>query len=376
MVDLYTGKSVKSLAKDAYSEISHGQVSEFCSLNKIPFDSRLKVMMVVTVGSGGVGYYRAVQPCRYLNRLMGDKVIAIATEAVTPELIYGWADVIVLSRMSHPEFFMFAKRTKAAMVYELDDLIHDIGDHNPAGRDWHKQTYRYWWSKEILGACPYLQTSTAELQRIHSPGKTKSIVLENMVDPDLFPTPTREKSASIRIGWQGSATHYRDLLRVKGALLKIQSEYGEAVKFIFAGWNGKYGSPVTGDKVDALKGLVRKSYGWQNIHDGSYYKFLAGLNLDIAIAPLEDTPFNQCKSNIKVLEYGACGYAVLADDVAPYRSLDMPQLLVKDWYADLKKLIDEPGIGILRADALSQRVHSKYDIKQRIHEYFDFYKSL
>ena len=51
-----------------------------------------------------------------------------------------------------------------------------------------------------------------------------------------------------------------------------------------------------------------------------YPAALARLNLDLAIAPLEQNLFNECKSNLRLLEYGACGYPVVCSDVGPYRS--------------------------------------------------------
>jgi len=46
---------------------------------------------------------------------------------------------------------------------------------------------------------------------------------------------------------------------------------------------------------------------------------LASLNLDLALAPLEDSFFNRCKSNVRLLEYGACGYPVICSNLEAYR---------------------------------------------------------
>ena len=45
---------------------------------------------------------------------------------------------------------------------------------------------------------------------------------------------------------------------------------------------------------------------------------LAGISADVAIAPLDANDFNLSKSNLKLLEYGACGYPVIASAVGPY----------------------------------------------------------
>ena len=70
--------------------------------------------------------------------------------------------------------------------------------------------------------------------------------------------------------------------------------------------------------------------------------------LDIGIAPLADTPFNRCRSDIKPKEYAAGGAAWLASPVGPYRALGEKEggMLVSDdgWYAALDTLVGKPRL--------------------------------
>jgi hypothetical protein len=61
---------------------------------------------------------------------------------------------------------------------------------------------------------------------------------------------------------------------------------------------------------------------------GKYPQKLATLNLDLAVAPLEHNRFNECKSNLRLLEYGVLGWPVIASDIAPYR--EGPVCLVRN----------------------------------------------
>ncbi len=47
-----------------------------------------------------------------------------------------------------------------------------------------------------------------------------------------------------------------------------------------------------------------------------YYNFLS--HLDIGIAPLEDTPFNRSRSDVKFLEYAAHGVVPVVQATGPY----------------------------------------------------------
>ena len=53
---------------------------------------------------------------------------------------------------------------------------------------------------------------------------------------------------------------------------------------------------------------------------GEYPARLASMELDVAVAPLEDHPFNRAKSNLRLLEFGALGVPVVASDIHPYRN--------------------------------------------------------
>ena len=67
---------------------------------------------------------------------------------------------------------------------------------------------------------------------------------------------------------------------------------------------------------------------------------------DIGLAPLLESPFNVCKSPIKVMDYAAMGMAVLASDMPVYRGSladgAAGQLVTNDrfaWYATLNWLL-------------------------------------
>jgi glycosyltransferase involved in cell wall biosynthesis len=52
-----------------------------------------------------------------------------------------------------------------------------------------------------------------------------------------------------------------------------------------------------------------------------FYGALRRLQLDVALAPLDDHHFNYSKSNVRVLQAGAIECAIVASDVGPYRCI-------------------------------------------------------
>lgn len=101
-----------------------------------------------------------------------------------------------------------------------------------------------------------------------------------------------------------------------------------------------------------------------------YPKKLTELSLDISICPLEDNPFNQCKSNIKWMESAMAGVPVVASNVYPYETSiehGITGFLVKDnndWTKYLSKLIDNPELREKMAKAAKEEVLEKYNIEK------------
>ncbi len=67
---------------------------------------------------------------------------------------------------------------------------------------------------------------------------------------------------------------------------------------------------------------------------------LASLDLDLAVAPLEDVPFNHAKSHLRLLEYGILGYPVVCTDLTPYRG-DYPVTRVPNRFKAWQEAIME-----------------------------------
>ena len=63
-----------------------------------------------------------------------------------------------------------------------------------------------------------------------------------------------------------------------------------------------------------------------------YPQKLASLDLDVAIAPLENNQFNDCKSNLRLLEYGICGYPVICSNSRAFSESNLPVTIVKNKY--------------------------------------------
>jgi hypothetical protein len=96
---------------------------------------------------------------------------------------------------------------------------------------------------------------------------------------------------------------------------------------------------------------------------------LASLDLDLAVAPLEDVPFNHAKSHLRLLEYGVLGYPVVCTDLTPYRGA-YPVTRVpnrfKDWVEAIRSHVADRDELARRGDALREHIHANWILEDHL----------
>lgn len=119
-----------------------------------------------------------------------------------------------------------------------------------------------------------------------------------------------------RVGWAGGVDQVGELEVIAGVIKALAGE----VEWVFLGSCPR-----------SLRPYVHEFH--VDVPHERYPTALASLNLDLALAPVEQSLFNECKSNLRLLEYGACGFPVIASDVRCYQGFsDLPVTLVSNQF--------------------------------------------
>lgn len=241
-------------------------------------------------------------------------------------------------------------------VYELDDYLGEIPEASfhasfmpPDIEDRIGRALQY---------CDRATTTTASLAAwLKGLGAKDVRVVPNALPQARLKGRTASPAGKLRIGFAGGMSHSGDLELIKPAMLAI----GDAVTWVFMG-----------TKPDGLRSDFPVEF-----HEGvaatSYLDVMGTLDLDLMLAPLETNEFNRCKSNLRLVEAGAIGASVIAQDLLPYHA-DKPPVFAyattpETWTAAIQKFIaTKASVRQHDADALRTWVGRHYTLERRLKE--------
>jgi glycosyltransferase involved in cell wall biosynthesis len=294
----------------------------------------------------GCGNYRVIQPFEAMREAaLIDGALSVGLMHVTDLERYD-PDVVVLQRQIGEERLEAMRRIKAFSrafkVYELDDYLPNL----PL-----KSVHRQHMPKDILktlrrglGYVDRFVVSTAALAEVFAGLHEDIRVIENRLPTHWWQglQGRRRVSARPRVGWAGGVSHTGDLELIADVVKELANE----VDWVFFGMC-----------PDRLRPHVKEVHPGVQIN--RYPQALAGLNLDLALAPVEQNLFNECKSNLRLLEYGACGFPVVCSDVRCYQD-GLPVTRVKnrfrDWVEAIRMHIADLDATARAGDALREAV--------------------
>ncbi|HRF62082.1 MAG TPA: glycosyltransferase [Candidatus Competibacter sp.] len=281
----------------------------------------------------GCGLYRVYAPLWLLEhqaraectlvRLNNRPLELAELERLAPDTIFYQSTVADLGLAAMRRYRRF--HPSSFKVFDLDDLKHNVPDANSLKeRLIRDMKYRH---RMALRECDRLIVSTEPLA-----DACRSWIDDIRVVPNRLEWARwgrlqnrRRIGPKPRVGWAGAQQHHGDLAFIADVVRQTQGE----VDWVFFGMC-----------LDELRPFVKEVHDWVHLND--YPAKLASLDLDLAVAPLEQHPFNEAKSNLRVLEHGILGRPMVCTDIYPYRN------------APVKRVPNETGAWI---DAIRERIY-------------------
>ncbi|MCD5992976.1 glycosyltransferase [Pseudomonas sp. CDFA 602] len=310
---------------------------------------QLPVIAALPINASAVGHYRVNQP---LAELQAAGRVTGGTYYSTPSIIEFERlnpDVIILqlrySQGQINEMESIKNYLKARRVFEIDDYVieatkKNLHTRNKAGPEETERLLR-----KAVGLCDRVVASTHALAETLASMHDDIRVVPNMLATHLWSDlhSRRRVSAKPRVGWGGGTSHSGDLEIIADVVRELANE----VEWVFFGMC-----------PEELRPYIHEFHG---IIDMEVYPAkLASLNLDLALAPLEFHIFNDCKSNLRLLEYGACGYPVVCSDTRAYRGyLPCTRVVTnstQEWLEAIRMHLADPDASYRMGDQLREIV--------------------
>lgn len=378
---------------------------------------------------GGVEYYRMMMPCHILSKtypefqfdsveaqqIREDELILKSVEVYDPENkeeVEQKGEVVVTDEyLKRYDLIHFCRQIVYYKDSKLLERVKKLGI--PFGLDlddfWHLPEYHIIYNDykkfntpqlvvDSIKEAHFITCTTPIIAREIEKYNNNVFIIENGIDTEQECwQPDLKKKERLRFGFYQGATHYEDLLLASTSVREIfKSEklkdkyqivlsgfdsYGKDSKGIYPSMAMCYESALT----EGLK-LLNPNYknylsrfmleGNENYINENYWRLwkvpvddwgFAYNFADVSVIPLIDNRFNRSKSELKLIEAGVKGKAVIVSDTQPYKLLanDKNSFLAKrpiDFYNQIKYCIKNPNAVQDKSEQLREDVLAKYTL--------------
>lgn len=318
----------------------------------------------------GARYWRLDDPFKYLRNIGVDA--EVTDENITDRIVQE-NDIFVCQFTVDKEGLALLRAYQQLqgkkIVAEFDDFI-EINPDNPNKME-HEVSNASEILKVLASIADMITTTNNNLSKKLKEYNDNVVVLPNYMDLERWSKPyLKNETGYVNIGWCGGMSHYNDLEMIVEPLKRILNDFPNVRLYIVGEWR------------------ARKWFeGYKNVEImlavpfDAYPTRLAGLRLDIGLAPLLDNEFNKCKSNIKWQEYSINRIAgVYSPTVYNSHGFD-PKFgriatTPDDWYNSIKQLIIYPKLRKEVATSAYELVKTNYNLEKHIGEWVKAYKTL
>lgn len=188
-------------------------------------------------------------------------------------------------------------------------------------------------------------------------GAKKVTVIPTVVDYARYSRERNIQTDQLIIGWIGSPSTQKYLIAIYPSLLAACSKYKAKLLLI--------GASI--DVKEKLKGIDVEVIPWSEDNEVSYIQ-----KMDIGIMPLNDGPWEKGKCGYKLIQYMACGVAVVASPIGVNYQLvvdnnaGLVASTLSNWRQSLFTLLKSPTLRHNFGQNGRQSVLSKYTLQAQL----------
>lgn len=364
-----------------------------------PTDDALKYHRQLTPHRRLVDQYNEFSVTQMTGKILdNDKVIEASVDDLTDEALKNFDIVYYLRQISFNEGKVKPTIDRLhglglKVVFDIDDYWVLNSAHPMYSKYKEKNVKKE--TEEALKLVDHVITTTEYFAEQIKPLNTNVTVIPNCISPmDNQFVPRSISSPRMRFGWIGGVYHRADIASMDTAFCKVlgDKEVRDEVQICLGGFN--HPNP----EYQQIEQMMTCNYEFKAT-DSSYTEYLYNYTpisehvsfdkpyrrlwaksvfeygtlyneIDVSLIPLKDFKFNKCKSELKLVEAGWMGKAVIVQDVLPYSKWithGKNGLLVQpgrpiDWYLNIKKLAKNPNMVKDLAEGLRETINEHFNM--------------
>lgn len=312
----------------------------------------------------GLSYHRLIIPYSKLSDLQEIKVDVYQDIEGIPQSLLKEYHAVVYQREidttgKSVEKIKYFHNLGLKVIFDIDDYWH-LHDQHPLNKVY--KHYNIAIQTEEIFRHVDIVTCTTEILKEKILKFTDKVEVYpnclNLEDPQW--QPNKKESEFIRFGYVAGVHHMKDIDILRNPILKIKSK-GLNAQLILGGFDNnphyRYYEEVMNkgnyQRIDALP-----------VHEyGNIYNYT-----DVSLIPLDNNRFNECKSEIKLLEAAAHGNAAIVSNVKPYNTFPKDTCLfidnsdVNGWVKAIKQLTESKQMRLDYASKLKEYVNTNYNL--------------
>jgi|GEM_PF-1472188 glycosyltransferase involved in cell wall biosynthesis len=287
------------------------------------------------------------------------------------------ADIVVIQRDANlftSAILAEARRLGKVVVYEVDDLLIKLPNSHPQKTGYDESAQHI---INLMRRVDAITVTTPKLKEQLLKYNKNIYVLPNYIDVNIWSGSkvgtTQGRDGKIVMGYMGTPTHGEDLQMISPAIKRILQKYKGRVIFRAVGCITEELRDM--EEVELVQSLVKDYREFASMFQSNH--------IDIALAPLVSSPFNECKSSIKFLEYSICKIPGIYSKIAPYAESvtdGVTGILANDdeesWYKAMEMLIENKDLRLKIGQSAYSEVKEKYTVQKNAHKWLNLYTDL
>ncbi len=247
------------------------------------------------------------------------------------------------------------KNSGKYLVYVLDDDLLNIPDGLSSSIQYKSKVVQRR-IKKIMSLCNSLCSPSPLILKKYGLNFKKTVLIEEPATSIKKIKAKKCNDYKIKIGFAGSVDRSIDIdILMDDVVEDILEKYNDKVEFEFFG-----------AKPEIISKYKLKYYPYEDSYE-KYQKKMNELDWDIGLAPIQDTPFNNCKHYNKYIEYSAFQIIGIYSNVLPYTNIieNNRNGLLSDntreaWVNAISELIEDTKKRNEMKEAIKQSVKDKF----------------